>query len=79
MPVVQQSVIADRPAPSLGGTAPDQEELKELLMRLHPWRKGPLELAGIQIDAEWRSDWKWQRIASHLDLNQKTVLDIGCG
>jgi len=79
LPVVQQSAIADRPAPALGSAVPDQGELKELLMRLHPWRKGPFELAGMQIDSEWRSDWKWQRIAPHLDLDQKTILDIGCG
>lgn len=79
LPVVQQCALTDRPAPALGEAAPDQEKLKELLMRLHPWRKGPFELAGTHIDSEWRSDWKWQRIAPYLDLDQKTILDIGCG
>jgi tRNA (mo5U34)-methyltransferase len=79
MPVVKQAVVADRPMPVLGEKAPDQEKLKELLMCLHPWRKGPFELAGVPLNAEWRSDWKWQRIGPHLDLDQKTILDIGCG
>ncbi len=48
-------------------------------MRLHPWRKGPLELGGVLIDTEWRSDWKWQRLRPYLDLEAQRVLDIGCG
>jgi len=47
---------------------------------LHPWRKGPFKLFGIDIDTEWRSDWKWDRIKSHISpLKNKTVLDVGCG
>ncbi len=50
------------------------------LKKLHPWRKGPYELFGIHIDTEWRSDWKWQRLAPHLgSLAGQTVLDVGCG
>ena len=41
---------------------------RNALMRLHPWRKGPFNLFGIQIDAEWRSDLKWNRIAQHIDI-----------
>lgn len=45
-----------------------------------PWRKGPYELFGIHIDTEWRSDWKWQRLQSHIQpLQGKRVLDVGCG
>ena len=57
----------------------DRKELKDRLMELHPWRKGPFELFGIGIDTEWRSDLKWARLASHIDLKDKLVLDIGCG
>lgn len=53
--------------------------LKEKLIELHPWRKGPFNLFGIHIDAEWRSDLKWARLADHVALNDKLVLDIGCG
>lgn len=45
-----------------------------------PWRKGPFELFGIHIDTEWRSDWKWQRLQSHIQpLSGRRVLDVGCG
>jgi len=49
-------------------------------MRLHPWRKGPIELFGLKIDTEWRSAWQWDRIAEHVStLHGRTVLDVGCG
>lgn len=54
-------------------------ELRQLLMQFHPWRKGPLELLGVAIDTEWRSNWKWARLAPHLCLHGKRVLDVGCG
>jgi tRNA (mo5U34)-methyltransferase len=35
---------------------------------------------GTDIDTEWRSDWKWQRLLPHIaSLQGKTVLDVGCG
>lgn len=56
------------------------QQLEQNLKRLHPWRKGPYHLFGIHINTEWRSDWKWQRLKDHIaPLNQRTVLDIGCG
>ncbi len=52
----------------------------ELLKGLHPWRKGPFDLFGINIDTEWRSDWKWDRLKNHIQpLQGRNVLDIGCG
>ncbi len=69
----------DRDAPLLGRLDHDPELLRENLTRLHPWRKGPLELGGIRVDTEWRSDWKWNRLSPHLDLRGHEVLDIGCG
>ncbi|MGL4317469.1 MAG: tRNA 5-methoxyuridine(34)/uridine 5-oxyacetic acid(34) synthase CmoB [Pseudomonas sp.] len=53
--------------------------LKTTLQGLIPWRKGPFELFGVHIDTEWRSDWKWSRVAPHLDLKNKRILDVGCG
>jgi tRNA (mo5U34)-methyltransferase len=53
--------------------------LCEALKQLMPWRKGPFCLHGIHIDTEWRCDWKWRRIAPHIDLRDLTVLDVGCG
>lgn len=57
-----------------------RERLREALEALHPWRKGPFCLHGVEIDAEWRSDWKWARIASAITpLAGRRVLDVGCG
>lgn len=53
--------------------------LEQNLHQFIPWRKGPFDLFGIELDAEWRSDLKWNRLAPHLDpLQGKLVLDIGC-
>ena len=58
----------------------DTGQLIETLQRFHPWRKGPFSIAGVNIDTEWRSDWKWQRMTDALgDLTGQRVLDIGCG
>ena len=60
--------------------AADREQLRAGLQELHPWRKGPFELFGVQIDTEWRSDWKWDRLAGAIDqLEGRRVLDVGCG
>lgn len=54
--------------------------LAELLMKFQPWRKGPFSLFGININTEWRSDWKWDRLKNHIaPLKNRTVLDVGCG
>jgi tRNA (mo5U34)-methyltransferase len=53
--------------------------VRTALMGLSPWRKGPFDLFGTHVDTEWRSDWKWSRVAPHLDLHGKRVLDVGCG
>lgn len=57
-----------------------ETDVVEKLMRLHPWRKGPFEVFGVKIDTEWRSDWKWNRLAGEIkSLKGKAVLDVGCG
>ncbi|QEA40524.1 tRNA 5-methoxyuridine(34)/uridine 5-oxyacetic acid(34) synthase CmoB [Pistricoccus aurantiacus] len=57
-----------------------RRQCKNLLGKLAPWRKGPYTLGGIHIDTEWRSDWKWARIAPHLaPLTGRRVLDVGGG
>ena len=79
LPVVREQANLDHAAPRLGAPAPEPAALRNTLMRLHPWRKGPLELGGVRIETEWRSDWKWARLAKHVDLRAKRVLDVGCG
>lgn len=57
-----------------------RRQCENLLKKLMPWRKGPFSLGGILIDTEWRSDWKWQRVAPHLaPLTDRKVLDVGGG
>lgn len=53
---------------------------RKSLLALSPWRKGPFELGAITIDAEWRSDLKWDRLEPGIeDLDGRMVLDVGCG
>lgn len=64
-------------------TEPDQEQitqLKNALLQLKPWRKGPFSLFDIKIDSEWRSDLKWQRVEKVISpLKGRKILDVGCG
>ncbi|EDY86928.1 methyltransferase, putative [gamma proteobacterium HTCC5015] len=53
--------------------------IRQGLLNIKPWRKGPFEIFGIDLDSEWRSNWKWARVEPHLDLHNKRVLDVGCG
>lgn len=56
-----------------------QNEVIKDLELLIPWKKGPFEIHGHFIDAEWRSDFKWNRLLENLDsLEGKRILDIGC-
>ncbi|HED32909.1 MAG TPA: tRNA 5-methoxyuridine(34)/uridine 5-oxyacetic acid(34) synthase CmoB [Gammaproteobacteria bacterium] len=58
----------------------EADALEGLLRKLMPWRKGPYHVHGVDIDTEWRSDFKWQRLQSAIKpLAGKTVLDVGCG
>jgi len=54
--------------------------LRELIQTLIPWRKGPFQLFGEELDAEWRSDLKFARLALNSEsLSGKRVADVGCG
>ena len=56
-----------------------QQQLLQALQIFCPWKKGPFEIFGVAIDAEWRSDWKWSRIVPHIQpLCDRKVADIGC-
>ena len=59
----------------------DSQRLRfeQQLLEFSPWRKGPFDLLGVNIDTEWRSDLKWRRLADHLDLKGRHILDVGCG
>lgn len=85
LPEVPVSTVTLDQATVQVGAAEDCDEaargqIEQHLRGLHPWRKGPFQVCGINIDTEWRSDWKWDRLAPHIDpLAGRTVLDIGCG
>ncbi len=60
-------------------TETQKETLIKALKLLMPWRKGPLSFFGVDVDTEWQSNLKWDRLYPHLpDLYQKRVLDVGC-
>lgn len=60
-------------------TATQQQRWHQALQAFCPWKKGPFELFGVKIDAEWRSDWKWARILPQIQpLQGRRVGDIGC-
>lgn len=55
------------------------EHLKLTAEELIPWKKGPFKIFDLEIDGEWRSDYKWNRIKDKIgSLKNKVVLDIGC-
>ena len=63
-----------------GFTDSELAESKTALKALSPWRKGPFRIGPIYIDAEWRSDLKWDRVAAGIgSLEDQLVLDVGCG
>lgn len=84
LPAIQPSTIDLANGVTIGAatdiTATQSSRLREQLMALHPWRKGPLQFFDTLIDTEWRSDWKWDRVRPHLpNLSEQLVLDVGCG
>ena len=61
-------------------SAAARRDIRALLLQLRPWRKGPFNIHGIDIDTEWRSDLKWNRLEGEIDaLAGRRVLDVGCG
>ncbi|MDO6721456.1 tRNA 5-methoxyuridine(34)/uridine 5-oxyacetic acid(34) synthase CmoB [Psychrosphaera sp. 1_MG-2023] len=84
LPPVEPSQVDLVNSVSVGSTATMNDGLKKKtthhLMQLKPWRKGPYQLHGINVDTEWRSDFKWHRLAPFIsDLTDRYVLDVGCG
>lgn len=84
LPVTRPSLVELKQEVKFGTAADistgEAERIRYLLQQLKPWRKGPFSIHGIEIDTEWRSDWKWQRVLPHIsDLTNRTVLDVGCG
>jgi len=73
----------DQDAVRIGGAdqlgEEEQAKVYEVMRSFMPWRKGPFDVFGIEIDAEWRSERKWNRVKEALpDLKDKVIADIGC-
>lgn len=70
-PLLDEAVVWD-------GAADGQDA--DLWRAFHPWRKGPYRFGDLEIDTEWRSDMKWERLQAALDpLPGRLCLDVGCG
>lgn len=67
---------------AITGTLPrgiDHNTVKTLCRLLVPWRVGPYQLGETTIDAEWRSNMKWNRISQLIgSARGKRVADVGC-
>eukprot|EP00553_Chaetoceros_curvisetus_P016152 CAMPEP_0204652172 /NCGR_PEP_ID=MMETSP0718-20130828/14400_1 /ASSEMBLY_ACC=CAM_ASM_000674 /TAXON_ID=230516 /ORGANISM="Chaetoceros curvisetus" /LENGTH=505 /DNA_ID=CAMNT_0051676097 /DNA_START=230 /DNA_END=1747 /DNA_ORIENTATION=- len=79
-------LIVNEPVLTMGDpnelTDEQMTTFQKCIKMLKPWKKGPLNLFGTNIDTEWRSDWKWLRLQNALheiDFENKTVCDLGCG
>lgn len=58
----------------------NEKKLQSSLKKLIPWRKGPYQIGGLQLDSEWRGDMKWNRVLQHIQpLKGRNVLDVGSG
>lgn len=65
--------------PQLDEGDPRRDSLIQIAKQLGNWKKGPFNLCGLPIDAEWRSDLKWDRLKHQLpNLQGQRVLDVGC-
>ena len=59
-------------------TLREKSVLRDALFNLCPWRKGPFNVFGIQIDSEWQSWIKWNRFIDKISpLSNRRILDIG--
>jgi len=54
------------------------ELIKHSAKKLIPWRKGPFNIFGLEIDSEWRSNLKYNLIRPYFNLKDKVVADVGC-
>jgi len=59
-------------------TQEEYDLIEETAKTLIPWRKGPFNLFGLEIDSEWQSNIKYNLIRPHFNLKDKIVADIGC-
>ncbi len=77
-----KKLIFDKPQVTIGDpnevNGEDLATINNSLRTFIPWKKGPYNIFGTEIDSEWRSDIKWDRIKPFVNLKGKKVADIGC-
>lgn len=76
------NLTADAITASAGSDNSEAQQtlIKDTLLELAPWRKGPFNVQGVFVDSEWQSFQKWNRIEKNISqLSGRTVLDVGCG
>lgn len=79
LPNIDCETIYNQNIVSVGENHATPDGVEELAKQLISWKKGPFKLFGLDIDAEWRSDFKWQRLEKAVgDLKGKRILDVGC-
>jgi tRNA (mo5U34)-methyltransferase len=84
LPVVKtKHLVVNQPIIEIGHhdelSTKQHQDLLQALQVFIPWKKGPFKIFGHLIDAEWRSDLKWDRIEPNIStLTGKTIADIGC-
>lgn len=55
------------------------ERVKDLALKLKPWRKGPFKLNELFIDSEWQSFMKFEILKPFMsEIKGKIVADVGC-
>lgn len=57
------------------------DDLEQKMKKLSPWRQGPFRLGSVEVNSEWVSFLKWQRLKKGMisnSLKGKTVLEVGC-
>lgn len=68
----------------IGENTSSQADIERALRILMPWRKGPFSFFGVEIDSEWRSDFKFARLqallaSANVSVAGQQILDVGCG
>ncbi|HHD77606.1 MAG TPA: tRNA 5-methoxyuridine(34)/uridine 5-oxyacetic acid(34) synthase CmoB [Campylobacteraceae bacterium] len=55
-----------------------RQQIYDTAWAMRPWRKGPFRIDDIFIESEWNSALKYNLLAPHFNLHDKSVADIGC-
>lgn len=54
------------------------EETRDKLIEHCPWRIGPWDFFGVDLQTEWDSSKKWNRFSDAVYFDDARVLDVGC-